>query len=138
MEVFFYGLFMDRAILAKNGVEPSNPRRGYLKDYGLKIGNRASLIPMEKEKAYGIVMTVDEKDLQRLYAEASVADYVPEEVQVFTDADEIVAATCYNLPAESLSGTNETYAKSLYQLAEELGFPSDYLVKIKKMTMPPS
>lgn len=30
MEVFFYGLFMDENILAKKGINPSNPRKGYL------------------------------------------------------------------------------------------------------------
>ena len=50
MEVFFYGLFMDGNILLKNGIKPSNLRRGYLNDYALKIGNRASLIPCKNEK----------------------------------------------------------------------------------------
>jgi len=53
MEVFFYGLFMDVTILLKNGIKPSNPRRGYLNDYALKIGNRASLNPCKNEKSYG-------------------------------------------------------------------------------------
>ena len=133
MEVFFYGLFMDVNILSKNGIKPSNPRRGYLNDYTLKIGSRASLIPSKNEKSYGIVMTVDSNDIQALYTEDSVADYVPEEVTIVTDTNESVTATCYNLPLALLSGTNESYADSLYELAKEEGFPDDYLEKIKKM-----
>lgn len=132
-DVFFYGLFMDVNILAKNGVHPSNARTGYLRDYTLKIGNRASLIPSPGERAYGVIMSVDETELDVLYAEPSVADYHPEEVSIVTDSNEVVKAACYNLPLEALSGTNTAYAQSLHELAQRLGFPSDYLERIKDM-----
>ena len=134
MEVFFYGLFMDVTILLKNGIKPSNLRRGYLNDYALKIGNRASLIPGKNEKSYGIVMTIDNDAIHNLYAEASVADYIPEEVSIITSTNDSIAATCYNLPSKSITGTNVLYAASLYKLAKQEGFPDDYLEKIKKMT----
>lgn len=133
MDVFFYGLFMDHSILKKNGIEPSNPRKGYLENYTLKIGNRASLIPCDGEKSYGIVMTVNEDAIQSLYAEASVADYIPEEVTIITDTNDEVYATCYNLPMELLTGTNESYAASLYKLAKQENFPNEYLKKIQEM-----
>ncbi len=136
MEVFFYGLFMDVTILLKNGIKPSNLRRGYLNDYALKIGNRASLIPGKNEKSYGIVMTIDKDAIHNLYAEASVADYIPEEVNIITNTNDSITATCYNLPSESLTGANELYAISLYKLAKQEGFPDDYLEKIKKLTKP--
>ncbi|MEP0987845.1 gamma-glutamylcyclotransferase family protein [Ekhidna sp.] len=134
MDIFFYGLFMDTSILEKNGLRPSNPRKGWLHDYALKIGNRASLIPSAGQKSYGMVMTVDDEAAQKLYRAPSVADYIPEEVQVVTDADETITTICYNLPAESLTGTNTAYAKSLLQLAEKLDFPHHYLAHIKQMT----
>ena len=132
MEVFFYGLFMDKNILLKNGINPSNPRKGYLNNYSLKIGNRASLIQCKKEKAYGIIMTINDEEIIKLYAEKSVADYVPEKVEVITEANEHIMATCYNLPLELLEGTNELYAKSLYKLAIKLNFPKEYLSRIIK------
>lgn len=134
MEIFFYGLFMDVTFLQEKGIKPSNPRKGYLNDYELKIGNRASLVPCRNEKSYGIVMTIDDEAIHDLYAEASVADYIPEEVSIMTGANESIRATCYNLPSGSISGTNELYAISLYKLAKQQGFPDDYLEKIKKMT----
>lgn len=138
MEVFFYGLFMDVTILLKNGIKPSNPRKGYLNDYALKIGNRASLIPCKDEKSYGILMTIDKDAIHSLYAEASVADYVPEEVDIITTANDIIRATCYNLPSELLTGTNELYATALYKLAKQEGFPDSYLEHIKKMATTPN
>ncbi|MEM1406495.1 MAG: gamma-glutamylcyclotransferase family protein [Bacteroidota bacterium] len=134
MEVFFYGLFMDRAILLQNGIKPSNPRKGYLNDYALKIGNRASLVPCNNEKSYGIVMTVDNDAIHKLYAEASVADYIPQEVDIIVNRRDPVRAICYNLPVGLITGTNKIYAVSLYKLAKRKGFPHDYLDKIKKMT----
>jgi AIG2 family protein len=136
MEVFFYGLFMDVNLLLKNGISPSNPRRGYLNDYELKIGDRASLIPCKNKKSYGIVMTIDNDAIRNLYSEPDVADYIPEEVNIITNTNKSITATCYNLPSDALSGTNELYAKSLYKLAKQEGFPESYLANIKKMIKP--
>lgn len=133
MEVFFYGLFMDIDILSKQGVKASHPRTAYLEDYSLKIGQRASLIPFEGERAYGVVMSLEEVAVEKLYSEASVADYLPEEVRIVSEKNERIKAVCYNLPLEALSGTNETYAKALSGLAKKLGFPQDYIEKIENM-----
>ena len=130
MEVFFYGLFMDVGNLEKKGINPTNTRKGYLNNYTLKIGQRASLIPAQKSKAYGIIMQVTESELKILYSEKSVADYVPEKVEVVTETGEKIKAICYNLPLELLAGTNAEYAKSLYDLAKKLDFPKEYLDKI--------
>lgn len=133
MDIFFYGLFMDSNVLRKNGVKPSNLRKGYLDDYALKIGNRASLVPAKNERSYGIVMTIEKDALRKLYAQPSVADYIPEGVSIVTETNNTIPALCYNLPMESLTGTNTSYATSLHALAKQLGFPKDYLEKIKKM-----
>jgi len=132
MEVFFYGLFMDKELLKKKGLQISNPRQGYLDNYTLKIGDRASLISCKSAKAYGLLMTVKEEEVATLYAEKSLADYAPENVTIVTQTNEEVKATCYNLPQELLTGTNEHYAKNLHNLSKKLNFPNDYLNIIKK------
>ena len=99
MEVFFYGLFMDESILRNQGLNPENPRIGYVNDYTLIIGNRASLAPSKGESAFGIVITVDESAVRKLYEEPSVADYIPEEVNIVLENREQITAICYNLPA---------------------------------------
>lgn len=137
MEVFFYGLFMDMDLLEEKGLDPSNPRKAHLNDYTLKIGNRASLVPGKSEKAYGLLITVDEKAIHKLYSEAGVADYLPEEVEVVTETGTVTNAICFNLPLERLAGTNPAYAQSLYKLASELGFPNDYLEHIRGMVDQP-
>ena len=134
MQVFFYGLFMDDSILKQKGLSPSAFCKARLEDYTLKIGTRASLIPEKGAVAHGILMAINRADLDHLYAEPSVADYLPEEVEVITGNNEKVRATCYNLPEDALAGTNATYAAALLQLARELEFPEDYLEHIKQMS----
>lgn len=133
MDVFFYGLFMDLGLLEKNGLSPSNPRMGYLANYALKIGNRASLLPSPGQQAYGLVVTVNGEALQQLYTEPSVADYLPEEVSITLATGDTMAACCYNLPARLLTGTNPAYAGKLLALATQLGFPKDYLATLEQM-----
>ena len=132
-EVFFYGLFMDVRLLTVKGLRPANARMAHLPDYTLKIGNRASLVPKSGERAYGLIISVHTDTLESLYAEASVADYEPEAVEVVLEDGEIATAICYNLPAESLTGTNAVYATALFELGTSIGLPDSYLQKLKKM-----
>ncbi|MFY0607083.1 MAG: gamma-glutamylcyclotransferase [Cyclobacteriaceae bacterium] len=134
MEVFFYGLFMDQNLLSEKGIRTSNPRKGCLQNYGLRIGNRASLVKSENEKAYGIIMTVDRDEITELYSDYSVVDYHPEDVMIVAENEENKSAVCYNLPTSLISGTNKEYAKSLYILAKQLDLPTDYLNKIAAFT----
>jgi hypothetical protein len=129
--VFFYGLFMDESLLASRGVSPSRAAIGYVDGYGLRIGRRATLVPDESNRAYGVLMTIRSKELGALYSEESVADYVCESVTVVLLDGTLESALCYNLPESKLEGTNSQYAHSLLSLAENLGLPSDYLLQIR-------
>ncbi len=130
--VFFYGLFMDESLLASKGVSPSCATIGHIEGYGLRIGRRATLVPDEGNRAYGVLMTLRAEDVGALYEEESVADYVPESVAVVLPDGTRESAVCYNLPASELEGTNSRYAGSLLALAGRLGLPGDYLRQIRK------
>lgn len=134
MDVFFYGLFMDLNILREKGIEPANPRMGFLKDFALQIGKRASLISSTGDRSFGVVMDVNETKLNSLYSDPSVADYLPEKVMVELISGGTVQAICYNLPAHLITGANEYYANSLYALCKRLNFPDEYLLRIKSFT----
>ena len=58
-------------------------------------------------------MTISEEEIIKLYAETSVADYIPEKVEIVTETNEHQTATCYNLPPKLITGTNQLYATSL-------------------------
>ena len=132
MDVFFYGQFMDKSLLKSKGLNPTNPRVSRLDGYGLRIGERASLLQSEAERVYGIIMSLSNEELNVLYSEKSVSDYVPELVTVTTENKEQIDVTAYNLPAELVSGRNKEYADSLAILAERIGLPSEYVDEIKR------
>lgn len=135
--VFFYGLFMDESLLASRGIRPSRATVGHVDGYGIRIGRRATLVPDETSRAYGMLMTIRAEDLRSLYSEESVADYVPESVSVRLPDGTVVPAVCYNLPEGKLEGTNPQYASALLVLAGNLGLPSSYLQQIRRHVADP-
>jgi len=131
-KIFFYGLFMDRALLTEKGLHPEAIGRAVLCDYRIHIGERATLLRSASSRAYGIVMELAEEEACALYSEPSVREYVRERVQVeLLDTGESIEAYCYNLPRESgLAGTNPAYAARLSRLVEAQHFDPAYVKEI--------
>lgn len=130
--VFFYGLFMDKSLLAAKGVRPSKATVGYVNGYRLRIGRRATLVPDDGNRAYGVLMALRADDVRALYSDESVVDYVSESVSVVLPDGTIESAVCYNLPKHELEGASSEYANSLLILAGRLGLPDDYLQQIRE------
>jgi hypothetical protein len=80
--VFFYGLFMDAEALRSNGYDPSNGRQACVSGMALQISQRATLVPAPDGRVFGFVMDLAHSEVDRLYAEPSVAAYRPEAVMV--------------------------------------------------------
>lgn len=133
--VFFYGLFMDTSLLVSKGIFPLRSITCRVDGYGLRIGERATLVADESRTAYGVLMTLRAEDLSALYSDESVVDYVPETVSVRLPDGVTESAVCYNLPVHELAGANPGYAKSLLALASRLDFPDDYLEEIREQTL---
>ena len=132
MRVFFYGLFMDESLLATKGIAPSEVKLGFVDGYGLCIGERATLVRRPDSLAYGAMMDIAPSEATELYAEESVADYLPEPVIVELMDGTQVEATCYNLPSDKVTGANKEYAESLLDVATRLDFPDSYLYQIRQ------
>ena len=132
MNVFFYGLFMDEDLLAKKGITPSKAEVGFVDGFALRIGERATLIRSADTRSYGVMMNISSDQANELYAESSVADYVPESVTVALAVGGKVEATCYNLPVDKVTGTNRVYAEALWEVANSLGLPKNYLDEIRQ------
>lgn len=132
IEIFFYGLFMDRALLAGKGLHPELVGPAVLAGYRIHIGERATLLRSASHRAFGIVMRLTDQEARALYAEPSVRQYVPEPVQVeLLDTGDAIEAACYNLPRElALAGTNPAYATRLSRLVEALQFDPAYVAEI--------
>jgi hypothetical protein len=130
--IFFYGLFMDEALLAQKGLHPTTLGRAVLPEFRIHIGDRATLVPSAGSRAYGVVMQLAADEVRSLYSEPSVSEYEPVAVRVrFLDSAGTVDADCYNVPPPSgHAGANPAYVVQLSELVRELGFDSGYADEI--------
>jgi hypothetical protein len=76
---------------------------------------------------HGMLLELTHGDIERLYAEPSVAPYRPEAVLAEPDEGEPVAALCYNLPSAPPDEPNLEYVRKLRALATRLGLPAGYV-----------
>ena len=133
INIFFYGLFMDDSLLASKGIRPESSELGHVEGFRLHVGERATLLPAQDSRSYGVVMKITTDEAAVLYSDDSVCDYVAEPVAVTLPGGRQVAAVCYNLPAAKLTGTNRRYAAELLALATRLGMPETYLAHLRSI-----
>ena len=131
VELFFYGLFMDEALLREKGLNPLNPRTAFVEDFSLVIGARATLVPRAGGKAYGVLFSLTHAEVDALYAEASVSVYRPEAVLARLTGGGVAPALCFNLPEPpSADERNTEYASKLRAVAARVGLPPDYVSSV--------
>jgi hypothetical protein len=131
IDVFFYGVFMDREILREAGVAPIDPRRAYVEEYALRIGQRATLIPSAGARAYGVLFALTHSELDRLYAAPGLEQYRPEAVLAQPLESTPTPALCYNLrEAPPSLERNPDYATRLQGVLIKLDFPAEYVAAI--------
>ena len=131
IKVFFYGLFMDAVLLRAKGTNPVNVRSACVPGYALRVGQRATLIESDQNRAYGMLMALTHDEIEQLYSEASVRDYRPEAVLIELSDKSRVPALCFNLAVPPApADANSEYASKLRTLARQLGQPSDYVESI--------
>ena len=132
LRVFFYGLFMDEALLRSRGIEPRELGRATLPGFRLRIGRRATLLPDDAATVHGMAGLLSHEEIERLYSDASVRDYRPEAVVVRLGEREQVPALCFNLVEEpSPDEHDRDYAARLRALAKRLDFPDEYVASIE-------
>jgi hypothetical protein len=131
VRVFFYGLFMDTAALAAQGLHPANAVHARLDGFALRLGQRATLVPEGNSTVHGVVVDLTRLEVQRLYSAPGLEAYLPEAVTVALPDGSAVAAVCYNLGDEPApSERNPAYAEKLSALCRRLGFPAAYVDSI--------
>src|SRR5215207_8883135 len=132
VDVFFYGLFMDEALLREKGLSPEGRRAASVEDFRLHIGARATLAPCAGGTVYGVVFSLMRGEVEALYSEDSVSAYRPEVVRARLSDGSVTPALCFNLPvAPSADERNPQYAAKLRELAGRLGLPPDYVSSIR-------
>ena len=125
-DIFFYGLFMDESVLRAKGIEPRAARKAVVRDYQLKIGQRAMLVRQSSSQAYGMVYALTDDEIDSLYSEPGLEMYQPEIVVVTFEDGSSSEVTTFNLQDET--GTdkpNPEYVAKLRLVLERLGFPTN-------------
>jgi hypothetical protein len=131
IDAFFYGLFMDADILRGAGVAPLDARRAHVDGFALRIGERATLLPLDGARAYGMLFAMTHAELDRLYAAPGLERYRPEAVLAQPMGGTPVPAVCYNLvEAPRPHERNPEYAARLQQALRKLDFPKEYVASV--------
>ncbi|HLL71032.1 MAG TPA: gamma-glutamylcyclotransferase family protein [Pyrinomonadaceae bacterium] len=132
IEVFFYGLFMDDALLREKGMNPQHRRMASVENFSLRVGERATLVPCPNETVHGILFSLTHGEVDALYREASVSVYRPEAVAAQLADGSVVPALCFNLPVPpSPTERNSHYVSKLRELAARIGLPPSYVSSIR-------
>ena len=135
IEVFFYGLFMDEALLREKGINPGIARMASVEDFSLVIGERASLVPRPGGIVHGVIFSLTHDEMDALYSEASVSVYRPEAVSAQLADGSVIPALCFNLPVPpspfSQRERNPEYLRKLRELADRIGLPPAYVASIR-------
>jgi hypothetical protein len=138
IDVFFYGLFMDDALLREKGMNPENRRIAFVENFSLVIGARATLIPCLSRTVHGVLFSLTHNEVDALYSEASVSVYRPEAVSAQLADGSVIPALCFNLPVPpSITERNPQYASKLRELAERIGLPPIYVSSIESTLKSP-
>ena len=132
VDVFFYGLFMDEALLREKGINPGNRRQAFVENFSLVIGARATMVPCIGKRVHGVVYSLTHDEIVTLYSEPSVSFYRPEAVFAKLADGSLIPALCFTLPEIPLPDErNPDYAAKLKKLAERIGLPASYVSSIR-------
>jgi hypothetical protein len=132
IDLFFYGLFMDDALLREKGMNPGNRRMASVENFSLVIGARATLVPCPGRTVHGVLFSLTHTEVDALYGEASVSVYRPEAVSARLEDGSVIPALCFNLPVPpSEEERNPQYVSKLRELAERIGLPPSYVSSIQ-------
>jgi hypothetical protein len=132
IDVFFYGLFMDDALLREKGMNPGNRRMAFIENFCLVVGARATLVPCQGRTVHGVIFSLTHSEVEALYSEVSVSVYRPEAVSAQLTDGSVIPSLCFNLPEPpSLAERNPLYVSKLRELADRIGLPPSYVSSIQ-------
>ena len=121
-DVFFYGLYMDEEILKSKDVKPRNKRKALVNGYALRLGNMATLLRQENAKAYGMVYSLTHEEIDVLYKNSGLTQYVNEALMVeLEDKSNIVTLCSILLDEPKADERNDEYYQKLVSCMKKYG-----------------
>jgi len=132
IDIFFYGLFMDEALLREKGFHPISRGNAAVEDFELLITQRATLVPSAGKVVHGVVFSLTHDEVNKLYADPSVSMYRPEAVLARLPEGNSIPCLCFNLPTVNTTDERNTdYVAKLRALATCLNLPPSYVQTIR-------
>lgn len=133
VEAFFYGLYMDPALIESLGFDPVSVEKAKVSSYALDLFGSAKIIPREGGVVWGNIIELSQSDLMAMYSFESTKNYSPELIQASDINGNDKLVNCYNLPESGNEPFNSEYHLKLLKLLKELDFPVDYIASLESM-----
>jgi hypothetical protein len=134
VRVFFYGSYMNRAVLREVGFVPDSFEVARLDGFDIGIEPRANLVAATEQSVYGVLAEATHAELKRLYTHAQDVlgeRYLPHPVLVHTQSGSAVPALCYIAPVMASRIPEAAYVDRILSPARELGFPDWYVERLE-------
>jgi len=130
VRVFFYGSYMNPAVLREVGIVPDRFEVARLDGYDIRIEPRANLVPSRQRCVYGVLVEATHEELVRLYAHARDVlgeTYLPHPVLTQTNSGAWFPALCYISPAMASQPADPAYVERIVKAARDFSLPSWYV-----------
>lgn len=134
VRVFFYGSYMNRAVLREVDLAPELWEPATLPGFDIRIAPRANLVRADECVVFGVLASATHAQLERLYAHARDVlgeRYLPEAVLVHAWSGAVRPALCYVAPEMAERPAEADYVERILVPARELGFPAWYLARLE-------
>jgi len=134
VSVFFYGSYMNRAVLGEVGLAPRRWEPAALAGFDIRIAPRANLARAPGQLVFGVLALATHAELERLYDHARDVlggVYLPEAVLVQAGSGAHEPALCYLAPRMVEGPVDPGYLDRILEPARELGFPASYLARLE-------
>jgi hypothetical protein len=132
--VFFYGSYMNFAVLREVNYAPQRWEVARLGGFDILIRPRANLVRSAEQCVYGILATATHAELDRLYAHAHDVlgeRYLPQAVLAETMEGAWRPALCYLAPAMVPRPAADDYIDRIAGPAREYEFPEWYVRRVE-------
>ncbi|HXD30521.1 MAG TPA: gamma-glutamylcyclotransferase family protein [Pyrinomonadaceae bacterium] len=134
--IFFYGTFMDPAILRSQGIDCDEVIPARVTGYELRLRPRGNLVASERGVVYGSIAKISHDEIAKLYRnldERFGLKYLPEAVLAETLDGALRPALCYIVPNMKDGAAEPQYIDQMIAAVKAIGLPDWYADQVKSL-----